>query len=349
MAAGYVYVLANSSMPGLVKVGKTTRLPSERADELSGVTGVATPFIVVYEEHFEDCDAVEAHVHTALTENGLRLSENREFFRAPVSDVVKIIISSRPPNISIAPGKPEIEIPRTPDGPEFDSFRLALNPWDHLMHEANKHYYGRDGYFEDHSEAFKLYRDAARLGSPKAYERLGDMYRVGESVPEDHQRALDCYKEGAKRGNYFCYAGMTNIFLSEGHAENAQKSFSMFITGGEADDWKASAPFTNGYIDIIKWVLVHPNGLNSPRLLRLARSYFPQLRRVIKRDLEPYVMDAHPKLKSALAELLDIIESDMQFQQIASSARSVSGIDERFRVEWKDFLISDGGISILGL
>lgn len=75
-----MYVLANSSMPGLVKVGKTTRLPSDRADELSGVTGVATPFIVVYEEYFDDCDAVEAHVHTRLAGKGLRLSANREFF-----------------------------------------------------------------------------------------------------------------------------------------------------------------------------------------------------------------------------------------------------------------------------
>src|ERR1700730_5084040 len=94
MSAGYVYVLANSSMPGLVKVGKTTRLPSARAEELSGVTGVATPFIVVYEEFFDDCDAVEALVHTKLSVGGLRLSDSREFFRAPVSDVIKAIISA---------------------------------------------------------------------------------------------------------------------------------------------------------------------------------------------------------------------------------------------------------------
>lgn len=32
---GYIYVLANSAMPDLVKVGKTTRTPAERAAELS--------------------------------------------------------------------------------------------------------------------------------------------------------------------------------------------------------------------------------------------------------------------------------------------------------------------------
>lgn len=37
---GLVYVLINPSMEGLIKVGKTTRNPKERADELSKVTGV---------------------------------------------------------------------------------------------------------------------------------------------------------------------------------------------------------------------------------------------------------------------------------------------------------------------
>ena len=41
---GYVYVLINSSMPNLVKIGKTTKDPNERVKELSSATGVATPF-----------------------------------------------------------------------------------------------------------------------------------------------------------------------------------------------------------------------------------------------------------------------------------------------------------------
>ncbi len=43
---GYVYVLMNSSMRGLVKIGKTEREPEERAKELSASTGVPTPFMV---------------------------------------------------------------------------------------------------------------------------------------------------------------------------------------------------------------------------------------------------------------------------------------------------------------
>jgi len=79
-------------MPGLVKVGKTTRPTSERVDELSGVTGVATPFAVAFEQYFVDCDAAEEFVHTELQRRGLRISDNREFFRATPNEVIRIVL-----------------------------------------------------------------------------------------------------------------------------------------------------------------------------------------------------------------------------------------------------------------
>lgn len=74
MAFGYVYLLVNSSMPGLVKVGKTTRPAFDRVAELSGATGVATPFIVAFEQAFADCDAAEQFIHAELERRGLRQS-----------------------------------------------------------------------------------------------------------------------------------------------------------------------------------------------------------------------------------------------------------------------------------
>ena len=91
MSSGSVYVLANSSMPGLVKVGRTTRDPKERAAELSSATGLPTPFIVVYDHHFDDCTAAEQFAHAYLEGAGYRLSANREFFSAPTSEVVKAL------------------------------------------------------------------------------------------------------------------------------------------------------------------------------------------------------------------------------------------------------------------
>jgi T5orf172 domain len=49
MTSGYVYILINTSFDGMIKVGRTTRDPQERARELSWATGIPTPFRVAYE------------------------------------------------------------------------------------------------------------------------------------------------------------------------------------------------------------------------------------------------------------------------------------------------------------
>ena len=53
---GFVYVLSNASMPGLIKVGMTTKVPDGRAKELSSDTSTPTPFIVEYYALFDDME-----------------------------------------------------------------------------------------------------------------------------------------------------------------------------------------------------------------------------------------------------------------------------------------------------
>lgn len=77
MTKGYVYILKNPSMPGLLKIGKTTRSVQQRANEL-WQTGVPTPFEVVAEVLSPDCHELEKAVHSLLA--GTRVSEMREFF-----------------------------------------------------------------------------------------------------------------------------------------------------------------------------------------------------------------------------------------------------------------------------
>jgi hypothetical protein len=57
--SGHIYVLINPSIPGLVKIGKTTRDPESRAKELSQATGVATPFYVAFSIEVADCHAIQ--------------------------------------------------------------------------------------------------------------------------------------------------------------------------------------------------------------------------------------------------------------------------------------------------
>jgi len=90
--SGYLYALVNSSFPNYVKIGKTTIDPEIRAKELSSATGVPTPFIVTFHIYVNDCSSAEKYLHDLLEEKGYRLSPNREFFLAPIKEVIEYLI-----------------------------------------------------------------------------------------------------------------------------------------------------------------------------------------------------------------------------------------------------------------
>jgi len=230
MPKGYVYVLVNSSMPGLVKVGKTTKRPSERASELSGVTGIPTPFIVAFEQLFEDCDEAEDHIHAELERQGFREAQNREFFRAQTSDVVRIVLQA-PGQSSSTEDNDSDEIDSdlfSEDDPNEDLNLPPSHPWDDLLEEADNYYYGLGDTIRDNAEAIILYKQAAKLGSLVAYQRLGAIYHYQDDY-EDYNLALKFYKEGAKRGNYYCYAEMAFLFRHTGQIENMTKCLRNFF------------------------------------------------------------------------------------------------------------------------
>ena len=86
--AGWVYALTNRSLPGLVKLGHTTREPEERAKELSDATGVPTPFKVL--AFFWSCDpeSDERRLHKHFAKK--RVSTGREFFRISAAEIVSV-------------------------------------------------------------------------------------------------------------------------------------------------------------------------------------------------------------------------------------------------------------------
>ncbi|MBL4747578.1 MAG: GIY-YIG nuclease family protein [Magnetovibrio sp.] len=62
---GFVYIMSNPSMPGLLKIGCTTRTPEERANELHQATGVPGKFTVEWSVAIEgDPFLIEKkHIH----------------------------------------------------------------------------------------------------------------------------------------------------------------------------------------------------------------------------------------------------------------------------------------------
>ena len=85
---GFVYVLTNECMPGLVKIGRTSRCVEGRATELYQ-TGVPLPFKVVHSVLSPDCVDLECMVHERMPD--VRVSESREFFRIDEDTALRVI------------------------------------------------------------------------------------------------------------------------------------------------------------------------------------------------------------------------------------------------------------------
>lgn len=75
---GYVYILTNRAMPGLVKIGYTRKNPIARAADLY-TTGVPLPFKVYAKLRVKSPKRVETKLHRRFEKN--RLNPNREFFQ----------------------------------------------------------------------------------------------------------------------------------------------------------------------------------------------------------------------------------------------------------------------------
>lgn len=86
--SGYVYVLSNPRMPGLLKIGCTTRSVTERVDELNSATDVPVPFVV--EAYFAVAcpEEVEVNIHRRLSQHRV---PGREFFEIELGEAVRIL------------------------------------------------------------------------------------------------------------------------------------------------------------------------------------------------------------------------------------------------------------------
>lgn len=88
---GIVYVLSNRAMPGLVKIGMTTRPELDARLKELYTTGVPVPFDVEYACEVKSCNCakLEKALHTAFEPN--RLNVNREFFQIKKEQAIAIL------------------------------------------------------------------------------------------------------------------------------------------------------------------------------------------------------------------------------------------------------------------
>lgn len=89
-ATGFVYILSNKSMPGVLKIGMTTRTVEQRVSELNKATGCLTPFECEFSKYTTAPGFVERQVHAALSY--ARIKQNKEFFNASLGEAKQVVI-----------------------------------------------------------------------------------------------------------------------------------------------------------------------------------------------------------------------------------------------------------------
>ncbi len=84
-----VYVLTNSAMPGLVKIGYTTQDDANTRIAQLYATGVPIPFTLEYACKVQNAEEVEKALHVAFSPN--RVNPKREFFRIEAEQAIAIL------------------------------------------------------------------------------------------------------------------------------------------------------------------------------------------------------------------------------------------------------------------
>jgi Domain of unknown function (DUF4268)/T5orf172 domain len=86
---GYVYVLTNAAMPGIVKIGSTKLLPELRAQQLS-TTGVPGPFKVIAYFRFENQLRAERELQAVFSRQ--RVHPRREFYEITIEEAQEALL-----------------------------------------------------------------------------------------------------------------------------------------------------------------------------------------------------------------------------------------------------------------
>ena len=94
MRKGYVYVLSNPCMEGIVKIGQSMHGGEIRAKNLYGnITGVPAPFEVEFEVYVDDYKGLEKSLHKKL--DYCRVNPKREFFKISVDSAIASILEHK--------------------------------------------------------------------------------------------------------------------------------------------------------------------------------------------------------------------------------------------------------------
>jgi hypothetical protein len=225
---GYIYVLVNPSIPGMVKIGKTKRHPESRAREMSQSTGLPTAHSVAFKVRVSDIDLAERIAHRSLASS--RVTRDREWFRASLERAKCVVseVARELPLIEQAQSWTTTQKSVTPrQKAEFESLEAYL--W-----SLKPRVWTRLGGKEDHKNVIGSF--TVRKVPPKrslevealvgkadggcAFTQylLGWMYEQGIDVLKNTVEALAWYRKAAASGEDRAFSRLVHI-LTEGPIE----------------------------------------------------------------------------------------------------------------------------------
>jgi len=85
---GYVYVLSHPQMPGLIKVGHTSRPVAQAVEELNRVSGLPEHFVIEASVESSSPDLHTAEIHRLLA---ARVIQGMEYFEAELPAVLRVV------------------------------------------------------------------------------------------------------------------------------------------------------------------------------------------------------------------------------------------------------------------
>jgi TPR repeat protein len=280
--AGYLYILSNSEMPGLLKIGQTTRSVGDRVAELNSATGVPAPFAV--EAWFESADPQchETELHKILTRCRL---PNREFFRVTIEEAIAAArrITGREPAGStrerVQDTKEQGLLPPSPSAYRQSFFRSKVNQFNFGVA-----YYSGDHAPHDYAEAARWFRKAAEQGHAPAQRYLGGIYYYGTGVPQDYGEAATWYRKAAEQGDAQAQLSLGVIYSTgQGIVQDDVEALAWYRRAAEQGDVQAQSnlgyAFANGrgvaqdYAEAFRWFQLGAESGNANAQYNLGLAY----------------------------------------------------------------------------
>jgi hypothetical protein len=230
----------------LVKIGKTTRDPESRAEELSQATGVAIPFYVAFSIEVADCHSAEDYVYAMLECKGIKRTPNREFFQMPLQKAIEVLVLAEQHLKEQQTPSSDVERETGLEEYEWDlpSERHGMHPGRAVFEQAIDAFYGHGDTIRDQKEALRLLYQSKALNFPAAFTAIAE-YFVQWTDPEDYDQAFSILKEGAQRGHGRCFVAMAELFDRRSEPENAAKCWKKYFqseTFFNDDDKKWTGP-----------------------------------------------------------------------------------------------------------